>query len=181
LTTSELTPLRQHLSELAAADPRRPAVVLGERTIYRGELELGAERPARTSTQLGAGHGDYFSSVLRDPAVMVGTLESSVTWARPQVAGADVFRGLLSSNEPVPVMNGPFVSMIGTLVTGGHLVLAENFDPLTTLELVERQHVSWLYLVPTMMSRIWRFPPRNATAEDRRRRLGHPRRHRQTR
>jgi bile acid-coenzyme A ligase len=256
--TSELTPLTQHLSELAAADPRRPAVILGERTIDRGELELAAERLARTFTQLGAGHGDYISIVLRNsaefvaaaiaawkigatpqplaprlvaaelsqlielcnPAVVVGTLAPSVIGARPQVAAADVFGEPLSGGEPMPAMispslkamgsggssgrpkcivstapaalqsvaylaptmgieagdvsllttplahNAPFVSMIATLVTGGHLVLADHFDPLTTLELVERHHVSWLYLVPTMMSRIWKLPTEKRDAPD---------------
>jgi bile acid-coenzyme A ligase len=33
-----------------------------------------------------------------------------------------------------------------------------RFDPLQTIEAVERHKVSWLYTVPTMMHRIWQLP-----------------------
>jgi bile acid-coenzyme A ligase len=35
-----------------------------------------------------------------------------------------------------------------------------KFDAEETLRLIERHRVTWLYLVPTMMSRIWRLPNR---------------------
>ena len=44
------------------------------------------------------------------------------------------------------------------LFGGDHVVDLGKFDALRTLELVEAHHVSWLYLVPTMMHRIWRLP-----------------------
>ncbi|MBV9485403.1 MAG: AMP-binding protein [Frankiaceae bacterium] len=50
--------------------------------------------------------------------------------------------------------NGPFLSTIGALGTGGHAILPGRFDAETTLQLVERHAVQWMYLVPTMMSRI---------------------------
>jgi bile acid-coenzyme A ligase len=62
--------------------------------------------------------------------------------------------------------NGPFVAMASTLLTGGHVVLMGRFDPLTTLQLVERHRVTRLYLVPTMMSRIWRLPAEQRDAVD---------------
>ncbi|MFC4121728.1 AMP-binding protein [Nonomuraea zeae] len=56
--------------------------------------------------------------------------------------------------------NGPFTSAFAGFFEGAHLVVMERFDPLGTLEEVERWRASWLYLVPTMMNRIWRHPDR---------------------
>lgn len=55
--------------------------------------------------------------------------------------------------------NGPFCSALPGMMTGAHLVLMERFDPIETLRLVAEHRVTWLYLVPTMMSRIWQLPP----------------------
>ncbi|HEV2364875.1 MAG TPA: AMP-binding protein [Caulobacteraceae bacterium] len=54
--------------------------------------------------------------------------------------------------------NGPFTSSFGGLMQGGHLVLLPRFDAEATLAAVERHRGTWMYLVPTMMSRIWRLP-----------------------
>jgi bile acid-coenzyme A ligase len=54
--------------------------------------------------------------------------------------------------------NGPFTSAFTGLFKGAHLVLMERFDAARTLEEVERWRATWLYLVPTMMNRIWRLP-----------------------
>lgn len=42
--------------------------------------------------------------------------------------------------------------------TGGHVVDGGRFDPEAMLALIEKHKVEWLYLVPTMMHRIWRLP-----------------------
>ena len=54
--------------------------------------------------------------------------------------------------------NGPFASAFNGLMAGAHLVLLPRFDAVRTLEEVEARRATWLYLVPTMMSRIWRLP-----------------------
>jgi bile acid-coenzyme A ligase len=54
--------------------------------------------------------------------------------------------------------NGPFMTSTGTLTTGGHVVLPGRFDAETTLRLIEQHRAGWAYLVPTMMSRIWKLP-----------------------
>ena len=41
---------------------------------------------------------------------------------------------------------------------GSSLVLMERFDAEETLRLIDRHHVTWVYLVPAMMGRIWRLP-----------------------
>ena len=62
--------------------------------------------------------------------------------------------------------NGPFMSGLATVLNGGHLVLSERFDAAETLALVEAHQAVWLYLVPTMMSRIWRLPLEERLAFD---------------
>jgi bile acid-coenzyme A ligase len=54
--------------------------------------------------------------------------------------------------------NGPFVITTYGLLFGNHVVLMPRFDAAETLRLVETHAASWLYLVPTMMLRIWRLP-----------------------
>jgi bile acid-coenzyme A ligase len=54
--------------------------------------------------------------------------------------------------------NAPFVVATAGLLLGNHVVVMSRFDPAQTLRLVEQHRVSWLFLVPTMMVRIWRLP-----------------------
>jgi bile acid-coenzyme A ligase len=54
--------------------------------------------------------------------------------------------------------NGPFTSSYGGLNNGAHLVLLPRFDAEKTLAAVHDHGGTWMYLVPTMMSRIWRLP-----------------------
>jgi bile acid-coenzyme A ligase len=54
--------------------------------------------------------------------------------------------------------NGPLACAITGFFTGNHIVIMSRFDAERTLALVERHRVDWLYLVPTMMQRIWRLP-----------------------
>ncbi len=54
--------------------------------------------------------------------------------------------------------NAPFVVAILGLLRGNHMVVMPRFDASETLQLVERHRVQALYLVPTMMLRIWRLP-----------------------
>jgi bile acid-coenzyme A ligase len=55
--------------------------------------------------------------------------------------------------------NGPFSSAILALTAGAELVLLPKFDAEAVLAAVDRHRATWLYLVPTMMSRIWRLAP----------------------
>jgi bile acid-coenzyme A ligase len=54
--------------------------------------------------------------------------------------------------------NGPFITAFGGLQIGAPLVLMPKFDAEATLREAERHRATWLYLVPTMMGRIWRLP-----------------------
>lgn len=53
--------------------------------------------------------------------------------------------------------NGPFMGTMMALFSGNHVVVTPRFDELTTLQLIDRYKVTWLFLVPTMMNRIWRL------------------------
>jgi bile acid-coenzyme A ligase len=53
--------------------------------------------------------------------------------------------------------NAPFVVTTAGMLLGNHVVVMPRFDPAGTLRLVEKHRVNWLYLVPTMMLRIWRL------------------------
>lgn len=54
--------------------------------------------------------------------------------------------------------NGPFVWMVAAILAGNHVVLGGRFDPERTLALIEEHRGTVVYLVPTMMQRIWKLP-----------------------
>ena len=61
---------------------------------------------------------------------------------------------------PAPLYhNAGFGMMLAALTTGAHLVLMPRFDPEQTLAHIKRYGVTWIYLVPTMMNRIWQAGP----------------------
>ncbi|HWF76636.1 MAG TPA: AMP-binding protein [Caulobacteraceae bacterium] len=62
--------------------------------------------------------------------------------------------------------NGPFTCCITGLNLGAHLVLLPRFDAEATLAAIDQHKASWLYVVPTMMSRIWRLPEQARAAYD---------------
>jgi len=62
--------------------------------------------------------------------------------------------------------NGPFVTSIGAVSQGAHVVIRPRFDAEDTLAAIDRHKATWIYLVPTMMSRIWRLPAETRAAYD---------------
>jgi bile acid-coenzyme A ligase len=54
--------------------------------------------------------------------------------------------------------NGPAVWASRALLAGNHLVLLPRFDAEATLAAIQEHHADIVYLVPTMMKRIWRLP-----------------------
>lgn len=55
--------------------------------------------------------------------------------------------------------NGPLVSSVSAVNAGAHLVILPRFDAEATLDAIARYRGTWVYMVPTMMSRIWHLPP----------------------
>ncbi len=54
--------------------------------------------------------------------------------------------------------NGPIVTAFPALMVGAQLVIMPKFDAEETLRLIEKYKATWIYVVPTMMSRIWKLP-----------------------
>lgn len=54
--------------------------------------------------------------------------------------------------------NGPVVWSCQALLQGNHVVVLPRFDAEGTLAAIERYRADVVYLVPTMMKRIWRLP-----------------------
>jgi bile acid-coenzyme A ligase len=54
--------------------------------------------------------------------------------------------------------NGPFVWTTTALLGGNHVILGGKFDAEKTLQLIDRYHPDSMYIVPTMMARIWKLP-----------------------
>jgi bile acid-coenzyme A ligase len=53
--------------------------------------------------------------------------------------------------------NGPFVTAVSAMTVGAHLIVMPRFEAEAVLATVDRHRASWIYLVPTMMGRIWRL------------------------
>jgi bile acid-coenzyme A ligase len=62
--------------------------------------------------------------------------------------------------------NGPFLVASFGLLRGNYVVVMPRFDGSEVMGLVERHRVQWLYLVPTMMLRIWRLPEEERLGRD---------------
>jgi bile acid-coenzyme A ligase len=58
--------------------------------------------------------------------------------------------------------NAPFLFSSITLLLGGSVVLAGRFDAEMTLQLIRDNAITWLYVVPTMMSRISKLETRGS-------------------
>jgi bile acid-coenzyme A ligase len=54
--------------------------------------------------------------------------------------------------------NGPFISLFGGHFVGAHTILTPRFDPEQVMQITHQHKATWLYVVPTMMGRIFRLP-----------------------
>lgn len=54
--------------------------------------------------------------------------------------------------------NGPLIWSVHALVRGNGVVVLPRFDPEATLAAIEQHRGEIVYMVPTMMKRIWRLP-----------------------
>jgi bile acid-coenzyme A ligase len=62
--------------------------------------------------------------------------------------------------------NGPVVWACYALLQGSHVVLLRRFDAEATLDAIEQHAADVVYMVPTMMKRIWRLDPATRDARD---------------
>lgn len=62
--------------------------------------------------------------------------------------------------------NGPFSWAVIGLFKGNHVVVTSRFDAEETLALIEKHRIDLVYMVPTMMQRIWNLAESVRTAHD---------------
>lgn len=85
-------------------------------------------------------------------------LATSAAWCEFETAA-----GWRIAEDDVAVMpgplyhNAPFVTAVAAMTAGAHLVIMPRFDAEAVLTNVDRYAATWIYLVPTMMNRIWRL------------------------
>ncbi|MEI9887165.1 MAG: AMP-binding protein [Rhizomicrobium sp.] len=150
-------------------------VELAGTPIVVGNVPFACERPVVSSGALLAASND--ESDLPDAV--------SPSWKAPTSGGSTGRPKLIVSGQPglvdrstavfwridadsVCLMpgpmyhNGPFITAFLALQTGAPLILMPKFDAEGTLREIARNKATWVYLVPTMMGRIWRLPEREA-------------------
>ncbi len=142
-----------------------PAAVIGVEVEGRTSFPLGYEPPAATSDAplpdvvspawkaptSGGSTGLPKLIVSGDPSVFAESLQGMA-----QLLGATADDTMVM---PGPLYhNGPFIWSWLTLLSGGHLVLLPRFDAEGTLAAVQNHSATSIYLVPTMMQRMWKLP-----------------------
>ncbi|NOX30744.1 MAG: AMP-binding protein [Actinobacteria bacterium] len=86
-----------------------------------------------------------------DPSVFADDLAT-----RPALLGCTTGETMVM---PGPMYhNGPFIWGWSALFVGGHIALSSRFDAHETLAAIERNQATSVYMVPTMMLRIWKLP-----------------------
>ena len=145
-----------------------PTVDLGDRaTIARGDRAEGFSSdplpdvvaPSWKAPTSGGSTGRPKLIVSGDPSVFSESL-AGLGRALGCVEGSVVVM-------PGPMYhNGPFIWAFQGLLAGGRVVLLPRFDAEATLDAVERYRGTVLYLVPTMMQRIWRLDEATRAAAD---------------
>ena len=60
----------------------------------------------------------------------------------------------------------PFMMTLRSVLQGNHTTVFERFDPEATLAAIQRNRATFVYMVPTMMSRIWKLEPEVRDAYD---------------
>ncbi len=148
----------------ALLDLAQPSAVVGLEAAAvggRAHVPLGFRAPAVDASHL----PDRVSSAWKAPTsggstgrpklIVSGDPALFDTEAPPALAlGRD---GCLVMPGPL-YHNGPAVWSCQALLNGNHVVLMPRFDAEGTLALVQQHRATVLYMVPTMMKRIWRLP-----------------------
>ncbi len=128
----------------------RPSVPLGHRPSDLDDSPLpDAISPAWKAPTSGGSTGRPKLIVSGDPSV----------WAASPLGAGLGATADATMLIPGPLYhNGPFIWAFTTLLAGGHVVVMPRFDAEDTLAHIETNSVTSMYLVPTMMQRIWKLP-----------------------
>lgn len=84
----------------------------------------------------------------------------------PEVGGWQLKRDSVAL-LPAPLYhNAGFGMMMSAFAMGAHMVLMPRFEAEATLAAIEKHKATWIYMVPTMMNRIWHLPEEVRTKYD---------------
>lgn len=141
------------------------------------QVVVGVEHAGRASVPLGFVPGaDIDDSLLPDtvsPAWKAPTSGGSTGRPKLIVSGdpsqilasvTSIGAGIGAVRDAVMVMpgplyhNGPFIWTCQTILSGGQVILLPRFDAEGTLAAIQDHRGTALYLVPTMMQRMWKLP-----------------------
>jgi bile acid-coenzyme A ligase len=159
---SSRLPQREIDAIVELANPRVVVGVPDGSVPGRASLPIGHRAPARPAgTELpivvskewkaptsGGSTGRPKLIVSGDPAAMDPDVPSALTFG---AAGPMIMPGPLYHN-------GPLIWSVQGLLHGNGVVVLPRFDPEATLAAIQDHRGEVLYMVPTMMKRIWRLP-----------------------
>ncbi|MEQ8742991.1 AMP-binding protein [Parasphingorhabdus sp.] len=132
---------------------KRPVVGLEEieaNSDGDSDLEKDLTAPILKAPTSGGSTGSPKLILSGKPAVVPEEPESEWGWEMSSETTALI---------PAPLYHNAGFGMMYTAINrGAHLVLTPRFDPELTLAEIERTRATWIYLVPTMMNRIWQLP-----------------------
>jgi bile acid-coenzyme A ligase len=142
-----------------------PAVVIGvdDGTVPgRTTLPVGHRAPARPA---GTDLPDVVSAEWKAPTSGGSTGRPKlIVSGDPAVIDTEVPSPLLFDATGPMVMpgplyhNGPLIWSVQAVLHGNGVVVLPRFDPEATLAAIQRHRAEVVYVVPTMMKRIWRLP-----------------------
>ncbi|MFN8020707.1 MAG: AMP-binding protein [Acidimicrobiales bacterium] len=159
---SSRLPQREIDAIVELANPRVVVGVPDGSVPGRASLPIGHRAPARPAgTELpivvskewkaptsGGSTGRPKLIVSGDPAAMDPDVPSALTFG---AAGPMIMPGPLYHN-------GPLIWSVQGLLHGNGVVVLPRFDPEATLAAIQDHRGEVVYMVPTMMKRIWRLP-----------------------
>lgn len=77
----------------------------------------------------------------------------------PEVGGWRIRRDDICVQAAPLYHNAPFQHAQSALTQGAHLVLLPRFDAEEMMRTISEHKATWVYMVPTMMNRVWHLPP----------------------
>ncbi len=130
----------------------RPSLPAGfEAPRFEGTLPVPPVPAAWKAPTSGGSTGRPKLIVSGDPAVFTQNLQKFAALLGAQAHDTMVMPGPLYHN-------GPLIWSWLTLFSGGHVVVHRRFDAESTLASITEHRASSIYMVPTMMQRIWKLP-----------------------
>ena len=140
-------------------DQQRAARLRASRSLRSGDLQhsttttatstIASRRRGRRSTSGGSTGRPKLIVSGQPGGTAMGLTSTNSGASRPDdqpCAGGDRYK-----------CNGPSSPLTGALQVGARLVLMRKFDAEGVLREIDKHDATWIYLVPTMMGRIWRL------------------------